>query len=154
MLPNFLLYYWAAVLVTVRWWFSQPRQNPAVRLEAAILGSYAALSNFVFRGVKALYSLTVPMRIRVWQDARAVFYKPNCLSPHTPLLGNPRLPHLNSIPDPFLWATWGIITMKHIIQDGRLMPFPELQRLYSLPGAWEFKYWQLRYAMGAQFTGC
>lgn len=43
-LPNFLVYYWAAVLVTLRWWFSQPRQNPAVTLEAALLGSYAALS--------------------------------------------------------------------------------------------------------------
>lgn len=36
--PNFQIYYWAAVLVTVRWWFSQPRKNPAVTLEATILG--------------------------------------------------------------------------------------------------------------------
>lgn len=43
-LQNFFLYYWAAVLVTVRWWFSQPRQNSAV-----ILGSYAALTNLVYR---------------------------------------------------------------------------------------------------------
>lgn len=47
-LPNFQLYYQEAVLVTVRWWFYQPRKNPAVTLEAAILGSYAALSNLVF----------------------------------------------------------------------------------------------------------
>lgn len=40
-LPNSLIYYWAAVLVTMRWLFSQPRLNPAVTLEAGILGSYA-----------------------------------------------------------------------------------------------------------------
>lgn len=32
--------------------FSQPKQNPAVTLEAAILGSYVALSNLVFRDVR------------------------------------------------------------------------------------------------------
>lgn len=52
-LPNFLIYYWAAILVTVRWWFSQPRDKPAVTLEAAIMGSYAALSNLAYRGVKS-----------------------------------------------------------------------------------------------------
>lgn len=101
-LPNFLIYYWAAVLVTVRWWFSQPRQNPAVTLEAAILGSYAALSNLVFSGCRAHPGVTEPMRttIRVWQSSRAVGSGPSAISPHTPLWGNPLLPHLNTIPDP------------------------------------------------------
>lgn len=38
-LSNFLIYNWAAVLVTVGWWFAQPRDNAAVTLEAALLGS-------------------------------------------------------------------------------------------------------------------
>lgn len=46
-LPNFKKYYWAAILVTVRWWFAQDNTNPAVNLEAAILGSYSELSNLV-----------------------------------------------------------------------------------------------------------
>lgn len=33
----FLKYYWSAVLVTVCWWFTQARSNPAVKLEAAVL---------------------------------------------------------------------------------------------------------------------
>lgn len=101
-LPNFLIYYWAAVLVTVRWWFSQPRPNPAVRLEAAILGSYAALSNLAYRGPKAPYHLMTQMKttIRVWREARAIYAEPNCISPHTPLWGNPTLPHLYDMPDP------------------------------------------------------
>lgn len=45
-LPNLQLYYWAAVLVMVRWWFSQPSHNLAVT-EAALLGSYAALTYFI-----------------------------------------------------------------------------------------------------------
>lgn len=49
-LPNLQLYYWAEVLVTVHLRFSQPTQNPAVTLEAALLGSYGALSNLVYHG--------------------------------------------------------------------------------------------------------
>lgn len=33
-LPCFQKYYWAAVLVTVHWWFVQSRSNPAVNLES------------------------------------------------------------------------------------------------------------------------
>lgn len=78
-LPNFQIYYWAAVLVTIRWWFSQPTQNPAVTLEAAILGSFAALSNLPFRGLRASLSMTTLMRttVRVWQEARKIYGKPN-----------------------------------------------------------------------------
>lgn len=129
--------------VTVCWWFSQPKQNLAVRLEAAILGSYAALSKLVFRGggVRAPYCLTAPMEttIRVRQDNREIYNKPNFISPHTPLWGNPRLPHLYSIPDPSMWAREGITILKHIKQNGRIMPFPELKRLYSLSSSNKFK---------------
>lgn len=38
-LPNLLVYYWAAMLVMVRWWFEQSRANAAVCLEAAMVGS-------------------------------------------------------------------------------------------------------------------
>lgn len=78
-LPNFQIYYWAAVLVTIRWWFSQPTQNPEVTLEAAILGSFAALSNLPFRGLRASLSMTTLMRttVRVWQEARKIYGKPN-----------------------------------------------------------------------------
>lgn len=37
----------------VRWWFSQAKDNAAVTLEAAIMGSYSTLSNLVFRGAKS-----------------------------------------------------------------------------------------------------
>lgn len=62
---------------------TQPRQNPAVTLEAAILGSYAALSNLVFRGPKHHPSLTSSMctTIRVWRDAGAIYQKPLHMSP-------------------------------------------------------------------------
>lgn len=92
-MPNFLIYYWEAVLVTVRWWSSQPRQKSSgERLEAAIPGSYAALSNLAFRGLKAPHDLTVPMKttLRVRKEARAVYRTAN---PHTPHYGaTPRYP--------------------------------------------------------------
>lgn len=43
-LPCFRKYCWAAVLVTVCWWFSQTRSNPMVNLEMAVKGSYSALT--------------------------------------------------------------------------------------------------------------
>lgn len=86
-LPNFQLYYWAAILVTVQWWFSQPKQNPATTLEAAILRFYAALSNLVFKGLRASPLMTSLMRttVRVWQEARVVYRWSNRISPHITL---------------------------------------------------------------------
>lgn len=147
-LPNFQTYYWAAIFVTVRWWFSQLRQNPAVTLVAATLGSYAAFSNLVFRGKRACPSMTAPMwtTLKVWQESRIVYKKPFHISSHMPLWTNPMLPHFQTLPDLSLCAGKGILIIKHIT-----MTFPELRALYSIPKSWEFRYWQLRYAYGAQF---
>lgn len=154
-LPNLLIYYWTAVLVTARWWFSQPRQNPAVTLEAAILGSYAALSNLVFRGCKAHPGVTVPMKttFRVWQCSRAAHRDPLEVSPHTPVWGNPLLPHLNTIPDPAAWAMRGIVTLKQVMPGGKILTFLELRQAFNLPRSFQFRYWQLRHALTAQFPG-
>lgn len=61
-LACFKKYYWAAVMVTVRWWFALDRNNPVVNLEAAILGSYSKLSNVVCRGPEYSPQVTVPMK--------------------------------------------------------------------------------------------
>lgn len=139
---NFLLYYWAAILVTVHWWFLQPRQNPAVQMEVAILGSYAVLSNLFFRGARAHPSVTVPMKttIWVWQCARTIYRKSLNVSSHTPLWGNPMLPHLYTIQDPLLWTKRGITTLKHVMVDGKLMPFQKMRYLYSVPSSFKFRY--------------
>lgn len=86
-LPNFQAYFWAAVLVTVRRWFSQPRDNPAVTLEAAIMGSYSTLSNLVFRGERSHPGITDLMRttVLVWHRARAHYRSPEMFCPNTPL---------------------------------------------------------------------
>lgn len=141
--------------MTARWWFSQPRDNPAVTLEAAILGSYAALSNLVFRGPKAYPNLTTPMRttIAVWQKARASFRSAGKISPHTPLWGNPNLPHLRTVPDPQVWATKGIMNLRHLVTGGRLMTFQELKGKYGLPNWMFFRFLQVRHAFQHQFPG-
>lgn len=35
--------------------------------------------------------------------------------------------------------------------NGKLTPFQEMRRLYSVPRSFEFRYWQLRPIIGAQF---
>lgn len=123
-------------------------------LEAAILDSYAAMSNLGFRGVRAPPSLAASMKttIRAWREATAIYRKPSHVSPHTPLWGNPMLPHLNTIPDPSPWAKKRITTLKHVIVPGKLMRFQEMRSLYSVPRSFECRYWQLLHAIGAQFT--
>lgn len=64
-LPCFKKYYWAAVLVTVRWWIAQDHNNPVVDLEAVILGSYSELSNLLYRGPKYSSQVTVPMKTTI-----------------------------------------------------------------------------------------
>lgn len=63
------------------WWFTQSRHNPSAILEAAILGSYSALSNLVFRGLKAHVAMTTPMctTTRVWEKITAKLNPPNTL---------------------------------------------------------------------------
>lgn len=152
-LPCFCQYYWVTVLVTVRWLFEQPRSNPAVNLEAAILGSYSALSNLVFRGTKAHINTTVPMTttIRVWVQMSTFVGSPHDIYPHTPLWGNPRLPHLRSISDPTVWARHSIIKLQHVIPESALLSYDSLKSTYHLPLWMFFQYLQLRHVVQSQF---
>lgn len=152
-MPSFQLYYWVAVLVTVRWWFSQPKQNPAVILEAAILGSYAALSNLVYRGLKAHPAITTLMKmtVRVWQQAGTIYRAESTFSPYTPLWGNPQLKHYYQLPDPELWASKGIVTLKHSLPTGSRSPLLVLRETYAVPASMTFRYYQLKHATQAQF---
>lgn len=115
--------------MTVRWWFSQPCQNPAVTLEAAVMGSYAALSNLPYRGIKATPAVTGPMKttIHVWRSSRGALLQPATVSPHIPLWANPMLPHLFSVPDPAAWARRGITKLKQVMSRGGIQSFRELQ---------------------------
>lgn len=64
-LPNFQVYYWAAVLVTVYWWFVGLRSN-AVCVEAACLGSLSYLQNLVYRGIRVYDAVPGPTRAMLW----------------------------------------------------------------------------------------
>lgn len=59
-LLDYRTYYWAAVLVMVRWGYVLSNSNAVVRLEAAVLGSLWELGNFVFRGHRAYIDLLHP----------------------------------------------------------------------------------------------
>ena len=152
-LPNFRKYYWAAVLVSVRWWFTQDHTNPSVTLEAAIMGSYAGLTNLVYRGVRANNQITAPMRatVVVWGQVSRLLVEPGSFSPHIPLWGNPSLPHLRTVPDPQLWARYNITTLRDVMPEGRLLSFGVLKTKFGLPPWMFFRFLQLRHAIRAQF---
>lgn len=122
------------MLVTVRWWFAQTRTNPAVNLEVAAMGSYSALTNMVYRGVRAAPQTTTPMQTTVlmWEQVIAAVRTDDSVSPLTPLWGNPKLLHFQSIPDASLWARYGIVKLQQIMPVGVLLPFPTLQDTFEL----------------------
>lgn len=88
-LPDLQVYFWAAVLVTVRWWFTHSPMNAVVCLEAASLGLLMKLGSLVYRGPQAYPVLPYPTRTihRIWATARKRFNQPNQWSPFTPLWG-------------------------------------------------------------------
>lgn len=141
------------MLVTVRWWFLQSRSNPAVNLEAAVLGSYSALTNIVYRGVKACPQAMILMRttVQVWERVTAAVKADNTVSPHTPLWGNPKLSHFRSVPDPSVWARFGVVKLQQIMPNGVIHCFRELKETFQLPSWMLFCYLQLKHASQAQF---
>lgn len=152
-MPNFQVYYWAAVLVTMYWWFKGSRSNPAICVEAARLGSLQDLQNLVYRGVGTYSEIFDPTRttLRVWAAARHRFLRVERWAPVQPLWGNPNLAHFRMILDPQVWIRYDIRTLRDIMPEGVLMTFSQLSRLHNLPGWMFFRYSQLRHAARAQF---
>lgn len=87
----------------------------------------------------------------VWHQARAQYYRPHMVSPYVPLWAKPTLPHLAMLPDPQLWASRGIVGLKHIISNDRLCSFADLKAEFHLPNQMLFRYLQLRHAVTMQF---
>lgn len=83
--------------------------------------------------------------------ARRLFLSPNRWSPYCPLWGNPALLHFRTIPDPQLWARYGIKLLKDIVSAGALVPFQDLVGRRGLPAGMLFHYYQLQHVFRAQF---
>lgn len=133
-LPNFQVYYWAVILVSVRLWFVRSRANAAVCLEAALLGSLGDLGNLVYRDSGAYADLPPRTRTtpKVWVVARKRFRKQNAWSPFQPLWGNPSLPHF-TIPDPQVWTKYGLKALRDIMPTGMLLTYKDLSTKFNLP---------------------
>lgn len=105
--------------------FEQSRTNAATCLEVAILGSLRELGNLVYRGTTAYPLLPAPTKVtlKVWVEARRRFQYPHQYSPFCPLWGNPSLSHFRMLPDPQLWARYGIKVLKDVVHAGTLLSF-------------------------------
>lgn len=89
--------------------------------------------------------------LRVWDTVARKLGKPHAWSPHTLLWGIPRLPHFCSIPDPIIWARYGIMTLEDIVSQGQLITFDAIKWDRGLPNQMFFRYIQLRHAFRSQF---
>lgn len=70
----------------------------------------------------------------------------------TPLWFNDHLPELSTVPDPQLWAAYGIIYLSHVLTGTGPISFQSLKERFSLPNQLLFRYLQLRHAHRAQMA--
>lgn len=89
--------------------------------------------------------------VPVWIAAQCRFLQVELWSPVQPLWGNPNVPHFSTIPDPHVWARFGIKTLRDIMPAGTLLTFTQLSKTHNLPGWMYFRYAQLHHAARAQF---
>lgn len=131
-LPNFQVYFWAAMLVSVYLWFQGSSANAATCLRAAFLGSLMDLRNLIYRGPRAYRFLPGPTHttFRIWRAATRRLSTSGQLSPAQPLWGNPGLPHFHTVPDPQFWARHGVKTIGDIMPAGTLLSFPVLSQKF------------------------
>lgn len=69
---------------------------------------------------------------------------------HTPLWVNNHLAELKQIPDPAIWANYGIIYLHQVMTNSRPKTFQSLKEDYSIPHQLMFRYLQLRHALRSQ----
>lgn len=107
----------------------------------------------MFRGPRAHPDMTISMRttVGVWEQMSRNLTGTNTISPYTPLWGNPKLKHLQTVPDPDLWAGHGVKIIQQIISGGRIIPYDTLKNDFQLPSRMFFRYLQLRHAVQAQY---
>lgn len=69
----------------------------------------------------------------------------------TPLWNNKNVSELSHIPNSEFWSIRGIHYLNHLISDGELKSFNNLQEEFALPNNMFFRYLQIRHALSAQF---
>lgn len=158
-LPDMYVYYVAIQLSYAAWWLRADANNPAVVLEAALVGSYEALANLVYReGKYPVPHLTTLMTatIAIWKKFVVVYGDKGAdtqWSPYIPLWRNPRLPELTTVPDFEFWPQKGIKYLTQLYHEGCFRSFADLQQSLNLPRSAMYRYFQLRHACAAQFGG-
>lgn len=70
---------------------------------------------------------------------------------HTPLWFND-LPELSTVPDPQLWAAYGILYLSQVLTETGPKNFQSLKEEFSLPNHLLFRYLQLRHAVRVHTT--
>lgn len=71
---------------------------------------------------------------------------------HTPLWKNSHMLELQQIPDPTIWASYGILYLHQVMTTTGPISFRTLKEEYSLPHHLLFRYLQLCHALRSQFN--
>ena len=69
---------------------------------------------------------------------------------HTPLWNNSFMPELSTIPDPGVWASYGILFLSQVMSGTGHKSYNRLREEFSLPHQLHYRYLQLRHALRAQ----
>lgn len=156
-LPNMYIYYVAIQLSYASWWIRADANNPAVVLEAALVGSYEALANLPYREGKypiPHYTSLMAATVSVWRTFVQAYGARDGgaeWSPYIPLWRNQKLPELASLPDFEFWPQKGLKYLTQLYQENVFRSFEDLKQNLGLPRSALYRYFQLRHACFAQF---
>lgn len=95
---------------------------------------------------------TMALMYKVWDRGKEILGLKGCLR-YTPLWKNPNLAELSKLHDFEGWCSKGVQTIEHILKDGTLKSFEQMQSDFGIPRTWFFQYLQLRHAWAAQVQG-
>lgn len=157
-LPNFQIYYWAANIRCLLYWFWDPSQNNApgwLHIESSSCSpvSLSALlcSSIPLHSPQACQNPVLLHSLKIWSQFRK-HYGLVSLSIHAPIMAN-RLFPASLLDHTFSqWFQSGVLNIKTLFKDGIFMSFDQVRETFDLPSNNFFRYLQVRHFVQSHFT--
>ena len=152
-LTNFQLYYWAAHIQKISFWFKSVNL-PWFNLEAqscVSLSLPALLTSYIpFNLSGSTNNQVVPSTLKIWNQFRKHF-KFKSVSTLAPLLKNDLFPPPLTDSTFLAWHNKGLKCFADLYKDGSFHSFTYLSGEFHLPPSHLFRYFQIRHCAKALF---
>lgn len=128
-------------------------ENAATAAEAAVITSYEALGNLIYRHTidTTQGTVTIKTSLQIYNHCLNILNETNHIhSPNRPLWSNPRLSHFADLMDGLHWAGYGLKYLHQLYEYEVFKTFLQIQWKFRVPQTWHYRYLQLRHAAEAK----